>query len=506
MRSMIKLPEPTLLFGHDQAMEDPRDGLTLFKPLDEGKIYGIRAGVIGTKEGIRRYKDWVERIQKPIFDLNDVGDPLIHRPFFPGFETVFGIPWESQPTLEIQLPEGELEKHLFLDDKYQRVYKTVEVYSERIIQAIRQEDAEVDIWFVVIPENVWKKCRPKSFVEAALRIKSADKMPVKRAQTLQIAPSLFNEENLAAIPYHYEVNFHIQLKARLLEHKVLTQILRETTIAPHEFKDQFGRLLRQVDEPSAIAWNLSTAVFYKAGGRPWKISDVREGVCYIGLVFKQDERNPDPRSACCAAQMFLDSGDGVVFKGAVGPWHVPGRGDYHLTRVAAKQLVGLAVDTYKYYKKEPPKELFLHGKVRFEHEEWNGFRDAMDSSTNLVGVRIHDESYLRLYRRGRHPVLRGLAHVRDTRTAYLWTKGYIPRLQTYPGRGVPKPLLIDVCRGKAPIETVLGDIMALTKLNYNTCIFADGQPVTLKFADAVGEILTAGPIKDVTPLPFKHYI
>jgi hypothetical protein len=29
--------------------------------------------------------------------------------------------------------------------------------------------------------------------------------------------------------------------------------------------------------------------------------------------------------------------------------------------------------------------------------------------------------------------------------------------------------------------------MALTKLNYNTCLLSDGIPVTLRFADAVGE-------------------
>ncbi len=40
--------------------------------------------------------------------------------------------------------------------------------------------------------------------------------------------------------------------------------------------------------------------------------------------------------------------------------------------------------------------------------------------------------------------------------------------------------------------------MALTKLNHNACVFGDGAPVTPKFADAVGEILS--------PLPFKHYI
>lgn len=56
------------------------------------------------------------------------------------------------------------------------------------------------------------------------------------------------------------------------------------------------------------------------------------------------------------------------------------------------------------------------------------------------------------------------------------------------------------------METVLADILALTKLNYNTCRYGDGKPITLKFADAVGEVLTAGEIGDTPPLPFMYYI
>jgi hypothetical protein len=48
--------------------------------------------------------------------------------------------------------------------------------------------------------------------------------------------------------------------------------------------------------------------------------------------------------------------------------------------------------------------------------------------------------------------------------------------------------------------------MALTKLNYNSCIFGDGKPITLKFADLVGNILTAGPNAELEVLPFKYYI
>jgi hypothetical protein len=191
----------------------------------------------------------------------------------------------------------------------------------------------------------------------------------------------------------------------------------------------------------------------------------------------------------------------------VGPWYTPEKGDYHLDAEAAKELVGKAVEHYQEKTGEPPKELFLHGKVIFNDEEWQGFNNAIDrSKTNLVGVRIYIEKNFKLYRKGKMPVVRGTAYVRSKTKAYLWSNGYVPRLNTFPGIGVPKPLFIDVCRGDVKIETVLRDVFALTKLNYNTCQMADGQPVTLKFAEAVGEILTAGPLKNVPPLPFKHYI
>lgn len=99
-----------------------------------------------------------------------------------------------------------------------------------------------------------------------------------------------------------------------------------------------------------------------------------------------------------------------------------------------------------------------------------------------------------------------MAYIKDDKTAYLWAKGFVPRLKTYMGREVPWPLSIEMCRGEANIQTVLNDILALTKLNYNTCMYSDGVPVTLKFADAVDEILTAGPADKTPPLTFKHYI
>jgi hypothetical protein len=125
-----------------------------------------------------------------------------------------------------------------------------------------------------------------------------------------------------------------------------------------------------------------------------------------------------------------------------------------------------------------------------------------------VAVQIQEDSDLKLFRPGKNPVLRGTALPIDDNMGYLWTRGLVSRLRTYVGREVPNALVIKICRGEANMKTVLSDIFGLTKLNYNACRYGDGEPVTLKFADAVGEILTAGPVfkDDIPPLPFKHYV
>jgi hypothetical protein len=505
VKKLIYLTEPTLLFGHGQSVEDPRDGLSLFGPHDSANTYGVRYGVIGTNAGIRRFLSWVGRIQNPVID--ESSERL--RPPFPGFEAAFGIPFKPTPSLTLEFSESDILKLVHIGDRHQRTFKTASFFTDRILEAIRTEDDKPDIWFVIAPEDVYKYCRPASIVEKSNRIETKDSMKPSEGKRLASAPSLFNEWNQAAEPYQYDPDFRNQIKGRLLAKGILTQIIRESTLAHREFLNKAGKPTRQLDKlQSEIAWNMGSAIYYKVGGKPWKLNQVRPGVCYVGLAFKRDERSPNPQAACCAAQMFLDSGDGVVFKGNVGPWGTGKRGHFHLTKNAASELLKQAIDSYKAkHNQQPPKEVFVHGRVRFEDREWNGFLDAAASETNVVGIRITDADDFRLYREtGSMPVMRGVAWTQNDRSGFLWTRGFTPRLQTYPGKEVPSPLLVEISRGDAAIERVMHDVLALTKLNYNSCRFADGVPVTLKFADAVGEVLVSGPTVPNAPLPFRHYI
>jgi hypothetical protein len=204
--------------------------------------------------------------------------------------------------------------------------------------------------------------------------------------------------------------------------------------------------------------------------------------------------------------MFLDSGDGLVFKGAMGPWYSPATHEFHLPEEEAKHLAETIIRSYVKETGHAPSQLFIHGRTKFTPEEWRGFRAGVPQTTSVVCISIRRSRDLKLYRDGTRPVLRGTMYQVNRYRGYLWTMGYVPFLQTYPGREVPNPLTIEIVHGEAELKNVMYDVLKLTKLNFNACIYADGLPVTLRFADAVGEILTASPLTDIPPPPFRHYI
>ncbi|HBG70486.1 MAG: hypothetical protein A2W93_09525 [Bacteroidetes bacterium GWF2_43_63] len=499
---LIHIREPKLTFGFDQKMEDPRDGLTLFGSYSKNKHSGqISIGIIGPKEQRDHVKAYIKKIHKPIISKRSD----IARPFFPGIESTFDISINFEAIQEIDIQREIIDEYLKYSDGYQRVYNLTNLYSDKLKKYLNEEEIPVTVWFVAIPDEIYQYGRPKSKIPKSDDNKS---IGLRKRERDPSALFLFDEMNELKAAYDFEINFHNQLKAKLLNDKIVTQIIRESTIAYEELwtdqeKIEYERLF-----DTAKAWNISTTLYYKSGGLPWKLGEVRKNVCYLGLVYKQIEQSIDRKNACCAAQMFLDSGDGMVFRGNIGPWFNPKTKEYHITKKDANSLLSMSIESFKDKSetKEYPNEIFIHSKTYFNDEEWEGFKEATVGKSKIIGVRIKDDSAFKLYRDFSYCVPRGTALIVTENSAYLWTKGYIPRIQTQLGLETPNPISVEVVRGEKDIETVCKDILALTKLNYNACIFADGSPVTLRFADSIGEVLTAGRDIKSEVLPFKHYL
>ena len=514
---VLFVEEPTIRVGHGQRCEFVKDGLFAFGPLQPipGKS-ALRFGVIGTTLAHKRFDRWAEGVRCGI----PCEEAKAHRMSWPGFAAVFESEWPEEPLARAFVDGDRVLEAIRRGNRREAVYEAVSLFEDAIVHYLERDELRPDFWFVVIDEEVWKLGRPEQTVPTMVRTPSKLPMSTKAAQAVLegghrlLFPEWQEEAERTLAVEGFEVNFHNQLKARMIGHHTVIQILRETTIAPQEFVDARGRPKRRVDDAATIAWNVCTTAFFKAQGKPWQLEGVRPGVCYVGLVFKQLPQPGAEANACCGAQMFLNSGDGVVFRGVEGNWYESESEEYHLSEEKAGELMQLVVENYRSAHGGTPTELFIHGQTRFSDAEWLGFQKAaVQSGAALSGIRIRRSTDSRLYRaEGSTPVLRGVALVMSSKKGLLWSRGYVPRLQTYPGWEVPAPIEVEICRGDADIDRVLADVLGLTKLNYNACIYGDGMPVTLRFAHAVGEVLTSIPRtqgkrpEDYRPLPFRYYI
>ena len=77
--------------------------------------------------------------------------------------------------------------------------------------------------------------------------------------------------------------------------------------------------------------------------------------------------------------MFLATGEGVVFRGHLGPWDSVREGEHHLDRETAEKIIREVVESYRSERHRPPREIFIHGKTQFTEDEWQGFRAGAEN-------------------------------------------------------------------------------------------------------------------------------
>ncbi|MBG6208524.1 hypothetical protein IWQ49_003184 [Labrenzia sp. EL_126] len=523
-RKILQFDEPKLEVGFRQQTEDPREGLLLFGPREfERNPKFLKIGAIGAPEGIDLFSRWCKRFRGRVDSGAEVADNRLVP--FPGFDAVFGAEWPDVPIVTKAIPRSDLLNSIRIQERHQAVAKTVGLYVDAIKSLRSNDDVAVDIWFVVVPEEVFVLGRPNSRVPSEIAVAPKGILTKRMASRFsENAPSLFAEDNEIARVFDFHADFRHQLKNRLLEDKEVTQVFRESSIAhslsdpketkidqnsedPDLFEDELSDgSKRRMQGALDVHWNLATTSFFKAGGRPWKVATARPGVCYVGLIFKKD-RKQGGKNHCCGAQLFLERGEGVVFKGTPGNWYSEDTHQFHLSKAEAKRLIKLAVEAYKEEHGIDPAEMFVHGRTRFNRDELEGFREAVSDQTEITGVRITRTNDVKIFTMGDLPVNRGTALIVDDRFGYLWTSGFVDHLNTYQGRETPNPLRVEICgQSSLNIETVLADIMTLTKMNFNSSIFADGFPVSMRFAEAIGDVLMATEGRTIPPLPFRHYI
>jgi hypothetical protein len=294
----------------------------------------------------------------------------------------------------------------------------------------------------------------------------------------------------------FYINFRSMMKKIAMSSniRIPVQLLREPTIAPDD---------KTTQNAATKAWNFCTGIYYKSGEHPWILDDINPKTCYLGISFfhKKDHYQDDVYTAM--AHMFANDFEDIILRGKKVDFD-EALGAPYLDYEKSKSLLVYALAVFEKLKRSGPQRLVVHKTSEFSEDETRGFSEVLEEAGILYDLITLKKSPLRLVRYGTMPVPRGSMFSMGNDSHFLYTKGYIPELKTYPGVHVPAPFQIIRARGDSSYKEICKEILALTKLNWNTADFCCGLPITIGFARNVGQVLKVFDEKD-NEEPEKSY-
>jgi hypothetical protein len=496
------IPEPNLIFAGKHTCEDPKTGLLAFGPYsktDATRRTEVRIGVVGPAEAIDRALNLVERMCAAI-PHSDKLDALLH-PSFPGVNDCdpFQVQFITQPVWCRSMRPADVARVENHPEFPARIKLLIDAVAAEV-DALSKLDVPPDVVLVVMTEKLEKQCRVGIAQHDREQREATDDEDDLEDVTEQVGGdgAEDGEEDEEEEKHARETearSFRRGLKAACLD-VLPTQLLWHRTLAGG----------RGIQDLATLAWNLTVALLYKARIVPWRLADVIEGACFVGISFFRPDEADAKTLQTSVAQAFTDRGEGFVLQGKTFQWDAKKQKEKapHLKREDAQELLERVLKLYADQVHGSPRRLIIHKTSRFTEAERKGFEAALGGISEYALVTIGRRGIFSL-RPGNKATLRGTAVDFGQKRGLIYTSGYVPFLRCYPGFRVPQPLEIMENWGSLPFREVAADLMRLTKLNWNTAAFNCVDPITLAFARRIGDILKMAKT-DNPAMQYRYYM
>jgi len=444
------LAEPDLEFGCGTHL-DIRHGIKEYGPVGCDRPTAkrrISIAIIGTAFTVDQMYKWLQRTSAGVKAKDSKRERFFSE--FPGFglETCFQCEWVSEPRLS-RIINGVALSQLLSKSRADSIVDAADLFYQEC--CFIDKTAPVDVIICVPPMDL---------------LAHLDQMQ--------------DEDQPSAL-----LDFHDLLKAKSLQLKAPLQFVR-----PHTYSDSNNKdLTRQTQDEATRAWNFYTALYYKAGGTPWRLlrktSDLES--CFVGIGFFHNLEKTKVQTSL--AQVFNERGDGMVLLGGEAEKSKDDR-QPHLLKKDMQQLMENALDMYKLEHSHLPARLVVHKTSEFTLDETEACILAMRKFgiMHCDILSIHP-SAVRLVRHGSFPPLRGTYLQLDDKSIVLYTKGSVQFFEMYPGPYVPRAIEIKLAFREQPPDLIAQEVLALTKMNWNNTQFDSAYPITIRAARQVGTIL-----------------
>ena len=457
--------EPPLEFACGRLHLSQKHGLTVFGPrsLDSHDRHPetIRLAFIGSGQSLASAQKWIEGCSGGVSGEGKFED-------FPGFSGDLG--YFARLTTMDSLAETITTNEVRAISKPRLLRERFDLASALVDDKLRllaERDQAPTCVILALPDSLLDHCKTVNFKDPKLGRVHRD--------------------------------FRRVVKSLAMKYRLPTQILLQRT-------SEATPESRLVDHKSRCAWNVFNSIYFKAGGVPWSPHKLAPATCHVGISFHRRNSADDKGYFTSTAQAFDEHGEGLVLRGQDFIWDEKrfGRAP-HLSKALAAELIELTLRRYSDETKQLPKRVVIHKTSKFWPDEREGFEEALSGVHSYDLLALSPVSDVRLIRDGKYPALRG-THVQLGSQHLLYTTGFVPCLNAYPHGHVPSPLMVFEHFGDSDVSDLLDEVLVLTKMNWNSASFAGRLPITLRFSQVVGEIMTEIPVERM-PLPqFKYYV
>ena len=306
-------------------------------------------------------------------------------------------------------------------------------------------------------------------------------------------------------------DLHDRVKAHAALRNMTTQILTEDA---HSYRCR-----------ASVRWRLATALFAKAGGTPYKLATgglLDPSTAYLGLAYGvRDAGGPDQQFVVCCSQMFDGQGGGLEFIAH----DLSNEVDIHnplLDRADMRRVVSRALAVYAdRHAGRRPRELVIHKQTPFTDDETAGAADAWGRPENLSCLSLTRSNWRGVLVTGRnnppagpkygYAVDRGTIAQLDDYSALLWVAGntrtvtLTGRNYLQGGKGTPRPLLITRHTGAGPLAVPATQVLALSKMDWNSDSLYTNLPATINYAQVLAKVAKTEQLPG-KPLDFRFFI
>jgi len=447
--------EPELLFttGTQERIIDPRVGLDKYGPLDysnkERKFNEIRLACISKETDLQRMQTLAQKLNNK-YRPRGAGSQVEYK----GFSEIYRInvkPFSQENTALIS--NEEITKALNNGDPFQAI---VNLYQTKIQEIQNKAKGKYDVLMIQVPRDF-------------------DNYQISDGRDLRS-----------------------YIKVLAVRKDIKTQVVTENVLNPWDDCDNM--------------WHLSVGVYTKAGGVPWTVKELSTSLCFIGIAYGIKQGASGQSILSGLAEVFDEFGKHVsmytinceVFG---KDFTLETDRGYHLGKDKMKTLIENAIGEYGKAIQTLPKNVIIHKTTFFNQNEKEGVREALEKNgTHYDLVYVQGNSSHRFLAAGKYPPERGIFWKKDDLTGILCTVGYVDDFRTYPGAGSPVPLELHKDQGDTKIDVLGKQVLALTKMDWNSASLMLKDPVTTKYAARVVDVLKAGLQADELVKDIRYYM